>query len=475
VGDLLVRRKLDEARWRLIRHHVLHHGVEACLTGLSLVFAVHLLALRFPVFRSLPAPVWLAVVIAPWLAVAAMALVRWRSLTAVAREVDARAATKNRFLTVLQLDRETPAFFTDAVKKEVAAFVSGFQLTRHLRLKNPGRKLLWLLVPLAALGCLELFRHRLATQRLPALTQACQIIEKARLAADHNAEKNPEFEKLVHELEVTLDRLPDSPEPLRDALRALAELEQKLSAASGAPALSADEAAALADALAGEHPQLAADLRSGNNQAAAEAVARLDPQALSKALEEAARHVQKSRLQELSRPDGGQAQKRLGAILQSSGAGDESGRRKFLSDLNDIKNGNSGASGETPGGKDGEAGQSPQGGEKSAPAQAENAPPGGAPGSEKDLGRGTDLAGQADPGRDLSAVEEFVPGTAGDGEALVEFFRATGSDDPKAAQAYRAAYQSALPAALDAVNREEVPSGSRILVRRYFEAIRPKE
>ncbi|MEI6339678.1 MAG: hypothetical protein WCQ57_14020, partial [Verrucomicrobiota bacterium] len=277
------------------------------------------------------------------------------------------------------------------------------------------------------------------------------------------------------ELEITLDRLPDSPEPLRDALRALAELEQKLSAASGAPALSADEADALADALAGEHPQLAADLRSGNNQAAAEAVARLDPQALSKALEEAARHVQKSRLQELSRPDGGQAQKRLCAILQSSGAGDESGRRKFLSDLNDIKNGNSGASGETPGGKDGEAGQSPQGGEKSAPAQAENAPPGGAPGSEKDLGRGTDLAGQADPGRDLSAVEEFVPGTAGDGEALVEFFRATGSDDPKAAQAYRAAYQSALPAALDAVNREEVPSGSRILVRRYFEAIRPKE
>lgn len=470
-----MRRKLDEARWRLIRNHVLHHGAWALLAGLSLVFALRLLALFFPIFRSLPVSVLLLVVIAPLLVAAVLAFFRWRSLISVAQEVDERAPTKNRFLTVLKLDGESPAFFTDAVKKEVAAFVAGFQLKHHLRLKNPGKNLLWLLIPLLALGGLEVFRHRLATQRVPELTQGRQIVEKVRLAAARQAEKNPEFEKVAHELEVALDRLPDSSEPLRDALRALAELEQKLSAASGAPALSATEAGALAEALVGEHPQLAADLRSGNNPAAAEAIARLDPQALSKALEEAARHLENSRLRELSRQDGAQAQKRLGAMLQSSGAGDESGRRKFLSDLSDIKNGTPGENGKTPGGKDAEADQSPPGGEKSAPAQAGNAPPGGAPGSEKDLGRGTDLAGQADPARDPQAVEDFVPGTAGEGNSLIEIFRAAGNDDPKAAQAYRSAYQSALPAALDAVNREEIPSGSRLLVRRYFEAIRPKE
>jgi len=445
------------------------------LAGFTFVFALRLIALFFPAFRSLPASVLLVVVIVPLLVAAVLAFFRWRSLTAVAREVDARAPTKNRFLTALKLDREPPAFFTDAIKKEAAAFVSGFQLQHHLRLKNPGKKLLWLLIPLVALGGLELFRHQLATQRAPEFTQARQIVEKARLVADRQAEKNPEFEKVAHELEVALDRLPDSSEPLRDALRALAELEQKLSAASGESALSAPEAGALADALAGEHPQLAADLRSGNNPAAAEAIARLDPQALSKALAEAARHVENSRLQELSRQAGPHAQKRLSAMLQSSSAGDESGRRKFLSDLSDIKNGNPGENGETPGGNDAEADQSPPGGEKSAPAQAGNAPPGGAPGSEKDLGRGTDLAGQADPARDPQAVEDFVPGAAGEGNSLVEIFRAAGNDDPKAAQAYRSAYQSALPAALDAVNREEIPSGSRLLVRRYFEAIRPKE
>jgi hypothetical protein len=53
--------------------------------------------------------------------------------------------------------------------------------------------------------------------------------------------------------------------------------------------------------------------------------------------------------------------------------------------------------------------------------------------------------------------------------------RMSGADDPKALRAYRSAYQTAEAAALDAVNREEVPIGSRLLVRKYFEAIRPKQ
>ncbi len=51
---------------------------------------------------------------------------------------------------------------------------------------------------------------------------------------------------------------------------------------------------------------------------------------------------------------------------------------------------------------------------------------------------------------------------------MVQMLRMTGADDPKARTAYRSAYQTAEAAALDAVDREEVPIGSRLLVREVF-------
>jgi len=473
--DLIVRRKLGEARWRLTVQRFLHLGAWALVAGLSLVFVWHGAGLFSPAIRAWPVSSVVALGAAPLLAAVGLALLGWRSNVDVAREVDVRAATRDRFLTVLQLDRNETSSLTKAIQTEVATFASRLQLKEYLRWKFPVRKLLWLLVPLAGLAGTELFRNW--REGRPEVAEARQIVEKARIAADDHARQNPEFEKVVRELEIARDRLPDSTEPLRDALRALAELEQKLSAAPGGPAaLSSGEASALAEAVAGGHPKLAADLRSGHTTDAAEGVGQMDPDALAKALAEAARHVENSRLRELARQDGAQAQKQLVSMLQNSGGpGGDSARRKFLSELSDIKSGTQAANGETEGGKDGEAGKSPDGSEKSAPAQADNAPPGGGAGSEKDLGRGADLAGEADPGQDVRAIEEFVPGQAGEGGSLVELFRTAGGDDPNAAQAYRSAYRSALPAALDAVNKEEIPSGSRLLVRRYFESIRPKE
>lgn len=471
---MIVRRKLDEARGRLSFHHFLQLAPWALLTGLSLMLILRGLALLFPVFPDLPPTVWVAAMLGPLLAAGLVAIFCWRSLVVVARAVDARAPTRDRFLTALKLDRNESAAFGQAVQNEVAAFASSFRLKEHLRLKNPGRNLLWLLLPLAGLGALELFQQWRTLRLAPELAKARQMMVETGLAADRQAEKNPEFEKVVRELELATERFSDSTEPLRDALRALAELEQKLSAATAA--LSSGEASSLAEALGGEHPQLAADLRLGNNQSAAAEISRLDPGALARALEEAARHGENSRLRELAQQSGSEAQRRLVSILQNSGgSGGESARRKFLSELSDIKSGTSAAGEQAEGGEEGEAGETPNGAEKSAPAQAENAPPGGAPGSEKDLGRGADLAGEGERGEDTRAVEEFVQGKAGEGSSLVEIFRAAGNDDPKAAQAYRSAYGTALPAALDAVNREEIPAGSRLLVRRYFEAIRPKE
>ena len=472
---MIVRRKLVEARWRLTIDRFLHLGAWALVAGFSLVLAWRSLGLFFPGVRAWPVAFVVAVSALPLLTGVALAVFWWRSMTAVAREVDARAATRDRFLTVLLLDRKDESSMTQAMQREVSAFASGLKLKDHLRWTNPGRKLLWLLVPLAGLAGAELFRQW-REARLE-VVEARQLVEKARDAADAQAKESPEFENVVRELEITRDRLADSPEPLRDALRALAELEQKLSASSGGTAaLSSGEAKAVAEALAGEHPKIASDLRSGNNAKAAEGLGQLDPAALAQALSEAARHVENSRLRELAQQSGAEAQKQLVAMLQNSGGNSgDSGRRKFLSQLSDIKSGTQADGGEAERGQDGEAGESPDGAEKSAPARADNAPPGGGAGSEKDVGRGADLAGDGDPGQDVRAIEEFVPGRVGEGGSLVETFRAAGGDDPKAAQAYRSAYRSALPAALDAVNKEEIPSGSRLLVRRYFEAIRPKE
>ena len=92
-----------------------------------------------------------------------------------------------------------------------------------------------------------------------------------------------------------------------------------------------------------------------------------------------------------------------------------------------------------------------------------------------DLGRGSELGEEAEPLVAQEGSEDFLQGEIGDGASLVQLFRAAGGDDPEARRAYRSAYQAAAPAALDAVNQENIPAGSRLLVRRYFESIRPKD
>jgi hypothetical protein len=114
-------------------------------------------------------------------------------------------------------------------------------------------------------------------------------------------------------------------------------------------------------------------------------------------------------------------------------------------------------------------------GEGSSASAANESQPAGAPGSEMDFGRGSDLGQEAEPLITQEGSEDFLQGEIGEGASLVQLFRAAGGDDPKARRAYRSAYQAAAPAALDAVNQETIPTGSRLLVRRYFEAIRPKE
>jgi hypothetical protein len=321
------------------------------------------------------------------------------------------------------------------------------------------------------LGLLEGFHQWRANRLAPELAIAEKLVERAQRAADLEAEKAQEFRKVAERLRDTDRQLTVSPQPLREALRTFAELEQRLSSESE---LSAAETLALAEALARNNAQLASDLRSGKNAEAGKAITQLDPAELASALEQAARHLETRRLRELANQAPATARLTLGMMLGSQpGSADQTGRRHFVLALRDIKSGIQDSGQDSAHGP--EAGEPRPGDEKSAGSALDDAPPGGAPGSENDLGRGKEISQEAEPVQQPPGSEDFIAGETGEGASLFELFHAAGNDDPRARRAYHSAYQAAAPAALEAVSQEQIPPGSRLLVRRYFEAIRPRD
>ena len=462
--DGIVVRQLKEARRWLFLQQFLDYAVWGLLAGLAVLVVSRATSLN----SSIAGVSWPAAIVCPLTLAALAGVYRWRSLKSVARELDARAKTKDRFVTALALPADDPLF--DAVRREASAFASSLRLSEHLRLSAPGKKVLWLLLPLIALGLLKGFQEWRANRLAPELAIAQKLIEQVRHAAELEAKIDKGFQQIAEQLQSTERQVMHSPEPLREALRTLAELEQKLSAQSE---LDAAETIALAEALARDHPELASNLRAGKNEDAAKGVAQLDPAELANALEQAARHLETRRLRELAEQLPVAAKLQLGMMLGSSrGSGNET-RRRFVSVLRDMKSGTQDpVRQEAPGPESVEVAP---GSEKSTVSAADNASPAGEPGSENDLGRGSDLSEAAEPVSPPQGSEDFVAGQIGEGASLVELFHAAGNDDPKARRAYHSAYQTAAPAALDAVSREQIPAGSRLLVRRYFEAIRPKE
>ena len=464
--DGIVVRQLKEARRWLVLQQFLDYAVWGLFTGLAVLAVSRATSPSF----SRAEVSWPIAIVCPLTLAALAGLYRWRSLKSVARELDVRAKTKDRFLTALALPTSETGPLFDAARRETSAFASTLRLGEHLRLSAPGKKALWLVLPLAALGLLEGFHEWRANRLAPELAIAQKLIEQVRRAAELEAQKDKGFQQITEQLQNAERQLTHSPEPLREALRTLAELEQKLSPQSE---LDAAETIALAEALARDHTELASNLRSGKNADAARGVAQLDPAELANALEQAARHLETRRLRELADQPPAAAKLQLGMMLDSSrGRGNETGRR-FVSVLRDMKSGTQGSARQGTQGL--ESVEAAPGSEESTASATDNAPPAGEPGSENDLGRGSDLAEEAERVIPPPGSEDFVAGEIGEGASLVELFHAAGNDDPKARRAYHSAYQAAAPAALDAVSREQIPAGSRLLVRRYFEGIRPKE
>lgn len=99
--------------------------------------------------------------------------------------------------------------------------------------------------------------------------------------------------------------------------------------------------------------------------------------------------------------------------------------------------------------------------------------PSGKPGDEKDKGTTPTPFGK-DGAAGEAARQEQLGGKLAEGETLSVLAPAAAGGDAKATRRYKEITDAAAAAAADAVMQENIPLGSRFLIRRYFEAIRPK-
>jgi hypothetical protein len=247
---------------------------------------------------------------------------------------------------------------------------------------------------------------------------------------------------------------------MQDALAALADARARM-AASMDLGLQPAEAEAVADGIETANSKLAEDLRAGRYDDAAKEMASVDPAALEKALSDAARHLQNNRMQSLAKSS--QAQAGFAKLLQSSSSRDaKSQRQKFLASLGDL-----GDPGKEPG--DGSAPRS------QSQSSSKDDGASGSAGSEKDLGEGGKIEGTAAADKADTSKQDQLEGEIGEGPSEAKLIRFTGNQDAQTTREFRQAFPGVLAAAIDAVDREDVPPGSRLMVRRYFESIRPAE
>jgi hypothetical protein len=101
--------------------------------------------------------------------------------------------------------------------------------------------------------------------------------------------------------------------------------------------------------------------------------------------------------------------------------------------------------------------------------------PSGKPGNDGDRDTTKDPFGAKSAAPKSAPRKEQDAGQLGAGESLSVLIPSAVAGDEKAARRYRELYDAASFAAEDAVTQENIPLGARFLIRRYFQAIRPKQ
>jgi hypothetical protein len=151
--------------------------------------------------------------------------------------------------------------------------------------------------------------------------------------------------------------------------------------------------------------------------------------------------------------------------------------QRLLSALEDLKQGEgkSGQPGATKGGESQILMQAFEHRPSDDPQGEKTSRPTGLPGGEHDQGTTeTPFAEKSNPSTPKGA-DLALSGLPGAGETASQLLPGATSDDSKARRKYKELYEAMAPAAEEAVQQENIPLGSRHFVKRYFEAIRPRE
>ena len=447
-------------------------------------------------------------------------MLRRVDLRDVAGIVDRLGGTHDRSLTALAF-RETPTPFQQLAAEECRAFLAKKDLARLIPIRLP-RAIRYLLIPLVTLALLH-WESRIAADARRLAAEAAQkqvtptVIQLEKLAKEIEKTLDPakdeELKNLAEMLKKSAEQLRaqdnGADEAAKAALRELSNLEQMLQQMQKAPAnASAEEMKKLAEELA----------KNETTKEAAEAMQSGDLAQAAKELEEAAKQPTKEEAEKTLREaldrlskqrELSEAMQQLARLLQQQGGEGKMGEglQKLAQMLKKMgqQKGNSGQPGQQPTAEQikqlmaalenmkfgepqdsGDGAKAPGDGKGQLSMQSFAKPnpdggspdgsqiPTGQPGSERDTGTTETPFGKkpgetADKGSDAA-----LKGRLNEGESLSQLLPTAG-DTSKSARRYKDLYEAMAPSAEEAVVQENIPLGSRFLIKRYFESIRPKE
>jgi len=494
---------------------------------------VLIVAAAFCRFRMERLPLGGALIAAAAAALAFAAAVAWRgrkTLPEVAGIMDRLGRTHDRFLTALAFSGKPATEEMQALAvRECADFVQKGRFDRLARLRWP-REAAWLFAPLITLALLQweariTFNARsaeTAAARAEVEDTAKKLEELARQTQEANAQTpSDELKKMAERLKQGAEQLraqastPD--DAAKAAMRELSALEQLAQEMQKSPTgATPEEMKKLAEALekndatkaaaealkAGDLEKAAAELEKANQQLAEKQDARTEEEVrktlekalqqlaeqkqLSEALQKLAQQMQRSQAQQGGHSS--EAMKQLAQLLrqlqqgqgqpqQSAGGGKSATLQDLLAALQNMKYGEGQKGGKPQQGQGSGlvavqsfAGKTP--GEKQG--QGDPNLPSGHPGSEHDEGTTDSPFGKDRQEAGKQAQAQQQNGRLGEGESLQQFIPSAG-DTSKSNRRYKELYNAMAPAAEDAVLQENIPLGSRFFIKRYFEAIRPKE
>jgi hypothetical protein len=470
---------------------------------------------------------------------AILAALRFPSLALTAAILDARGNTRDRLVSAREFaTRKDPTEMQRLAVRDTTDWLARQDLRPLAPIRFP-RELRFVFVPLATLALLWWHELERAAQQDAAIAVARENASTTVRSLEALAEQLRERSKATDDktLQRVAERLQQSAAQVRAeanragdtntaALRQIADLEQLVKELRQPQRATPDELKALSGALAQNEPTKAAAKHMEENRfnEAARELEQLesDPEAakVEAALKQAVEHLAQRKeqvskqLQQLGeglqQPGGERPQllQQIAQMLRDLPGRDEKNKpqhgrqqagnqqqekggqemtdqdlKKLLSALQELKDkqqeGGEENSNGGPGKESGE-GSGPitmlsfEPAQKGDPA-GELGIPSGKPGSEKDNGTTKDPFAEQSAPAGASERPEQLKGELSEGESLSLLVPSASAGDAKAVRRYKELTEAAAAAAEDAVLQEHIPLGSRFLIKRYFNAIRPRE